>query len=190
MCGKLLFEHHERLLPAPMLVYRATLSAIFLACWLNVSIKKTLYEDLSSKALFPLTVRVIAGNLSVFVNFMSVKFFQLTTVAMVINTAPFFTFFGAAIFFKNEKVEFIQTLKLFVGFSGLLMMIFGANTTEKSPAYTPTLIAYIALLFNPLCMSASQVAMRAMRSLNDLVVSTYMVLSYLVVFLPACLIMN
>ncbi len=108
---------------------------------------------------------------------------------MVVNTAPFFTFFGAAIFFK-EKVQLSQTLKLFVGFGGLLMMIFGANTTEKRPAYTPTLIAYIALLFNPLCMSASQVAMRAMRSLNDLVVSTYMVLSYLVVFLPACLIMN
>lgn len=75
MCGKLLFEHHERLLPAPMLVYRATLSAIFLACWLNASIKKTLYDDLSPKTLFPLSVRVIAGNLSVFVNFMSVKFF-------------------------------------------------------------------------------------------------------------------
>lgn len=39
-------------------------------------------------------------------------------------------------------------------------------------------------------MSASQVAMRQMKSLNDLVVSSYMVVSYLLVFLPICIIFD
>ena len=68
------------------------------------------------------------------------------------------------------------------------MMIFGGESEEKRPEYAPSYAQYAALLMNPICMSASQIAMRQMKKLNDLVVSTWMVLSYLAVFLPLCLI--
>lgn len=53
--------------------------------------------------MFPLAVRVTTGNFSIYVNFMAVKYFKLTLVAMVINSAPLMTFFLAMLFFK-EKV--------------------------------------------------------------------------------------
>ena len=154
MCGKVLFEHHADLGPAPMLVYRATLSAVALSLWLNTSIKRTLWDDLDSKMLGPLATRVVAGNLSVFVNFMAVKYFKLTYVAMVINCAPLLTFFLAAAIFK-EKVTKSQTINLLISFGGLMLMIFGGDQEDPRPEYTPGILAYIALLLNPVCMSAS-----------------------------------
>lgn len=124
MCGKVLFEKHADLGPAPLLVYRATISALALLLWLNTKIKKTIWDDLDRKMMVPLATRVAAGNLSVFVNFMAVRFFKLTLVAMVINCAPLLTFFMAAALFK-EKVTTRQTVSLFVGFGALMLMIFG-----------------------------------------------------------------
>ncbi len=67
-------------------------------------------------------------------------------------------------------------------------MILGGQSADTRPAYTPGIMAYIALLLNPLCISAGNLAMRAMRKLNDNVVSAYMALSLFVVFLPICII--
>ena len=43
-----------------------------------------------------LVIRILTGNVAIFVNFMSVKFFKLTVVAMVINCAPILTIILAA----------------------------------------------------------------------------------------------
>jgi drug/metabolite transporter (DMT)-like permease len=84
---------------------------------------------------------------------MAVKFFQLTIVAMVLNTAPLITFFLAMLFFK-EKVTTGQIISLFAAFIGLLLMLFCGETEDKRPEFTPTIWAYILLLFNPFCLSA------------------------------------
>ena len=66
-------------------------------------------------------------------------------------------------------------------------MILGGEERETRAAYTPHFMAYVALIMNPLCISAGNLAMRAMRKLHDNVVSAYMALSLFVVFLPICL---
>ena len=66
-------------------------------------------------------------------------------------------------------------------------MILGGEERESRINYTPHFMAYVALLMNPLCISAGNLAMRAMRKLHDNVVSAYMALSLFVVFLPICL---
>jgi|DEB19_MinimDraft_2_1074335.scaffolds.fasta_scaffold70909_2 drug/metabolite transporter (DMT)-like permease len=76
------------------------------------------------------------------------------------------------------------------GLVGIMLMLFGGDDDERRPEYTPTLLAYIALLFNPLAMSLSQVAMRQMKKLPDTVVSFYMVVSYLAIFLPISVVYN
>lgn len=69
-------------------------------------------------------------------------------------------------------------------------MIFGGESEESGPKYAASFGHYAGLLMNPICMSASYIAMRQIKKLNDLVVSTWMVLSYLAVFLPLCLIIG
>jgi len=50
-----------------------------------------------------LAIRIITGNLAIFVNFNSVNYFTLTIVAMMINCAPIITTFAAP-FILGEKV--------------------------------------------------------------------------------------
>jgi drug/metabolite transporter (DMT)-like permease len=52
-------------------------------------------DEISPDTIPHLAVRIITGNFAIFVNFMSVKYFALTVVAMIINTAPLLTVFLA-----------------------------------------------------------------------------------------------
>jgi len=54
-----------------------------------------MYDSIDAVSVPPLATRVITGNFAIFVNFMAVKFFKLTMVAMVINCAPLVTLFLA-----------------------------------------------------------------------------------------------
>ena len=186
MFGKVLYEHHPGLGATQLLVYRSSVSIVMLVIYLNKQIKHVMYDSIDAVSVPPLATRVITGNFAIFVNFMSVKFFKLTMVAMVINCAPLVTLFLAGPVL-GEKVTIGQIISLLVAFGGIALMILGGEGGETRPAYIPGLMAYVALLLNPLCISAGNLAMRAMRKLNDNVVSAYMALSLFVVFLPICL---
>jgi drug/metabolite transporter (DMT)-like permease len=74
---------------------------VLLIFWLNKNIKKVMIDDISPDSLPHLAVRIITGNFAIFVNFMSVKYFALTVVAMIINTAPLLTVFLAGPLLKE-----------------------------------------------------------------------------------------
>lgn len=80
-------------------------------------------------------------------------------------------------------------MSLLIAFAAIALVILGGEPSENTnPALRPTNLAYVALLLNPLCISAGNLAMRAGRKLNDNVVSCYMALCLLIVFLPICLV--
>ena len=60
------------------------------------SIKHIMIDCVEKKDLKSLVLRVEQGNFSIFVNFMAIKYFDLTTVAMVVNCAPLLTVVLAA----------------------------------------------------------------------------------------------
>lgn len=95
-----------------------------LLVYLNKRIKYIMYDSVDVASVPPLATRVITGNFAIFVNFMSVKFFKLTMVAMVINCAPFVTLFLAGPIL-GEKVTSGQVISLFVAFGGITLMILG-----------------------------------------------------------------
>jgi hypothetical protein len=47
-----------------------------------------MFDSVSSDCVKPLVIRTVTGNFAIFVNFMAVKYFPLTLVAMIINCAP------------------------------------------------------------------------------------------------------
>ena len=100
--AKIIFERHSDLGPCPLLVYRSAISCLMLILILNEDLKLVLIDSITRETIYPLAIRVIAGNFSIFVNFMAVKFFKLTLIAMVINTAPLMTFLLAMIIFKES----------------------------------------------------------------------------------------
>ena len=160
LTGKLLYESYADLNPCVFLVYRACLSVALLGLYHNTRFFSLM--AVTRDQIKPLAIRVLSGNFSIFVNFSAVKYFSLSLVAMVTNTAPLMTFFFALIFF-GEKVTRKQVVLLFLSFLAVIFMIQGQGTDpEKRPEYTPNLIMFILLLFAPVSASLSQVAMKAM----------------------------
>jgi len=147
-----------------------------------------MYDSITSQDMPPLATRIITGNFAIFVNFLSVKYFSLTIVAMIINCAPLVTMFLASPIL-GEKVTAYDVISLIFAFAAIGLMILGGSPDDEPTlaAYTPTIFAYVVLLMNPLCLAAGNLAMRAMRKLDDNVVSVYMSLSLFLVFFPMCL---
>jgi drug/metabolite transporter (DMT)-like permease len=78
-----------------------------------------------------LTVRVVTGNVAIFVNFMAVKYFKLTVVAMIINCAPILTIFLAGPLL-GEKVQKSEVFSLILATGGIAFMIFGGEPDAET----------------------------------------------------------
>jgi drug/metabolite transporter (DMT)-like permease len=65
-----------------------------------------------------------------YVNFTCLKYFSLTTVALVNNLSPLITaLFG--VIFLHEKLDTAQIVTILVAFSCVLLMVYGAPTTTS-----------------------------------------------------------
>jgi drug/metabolite transporter (DMT)-like permease len=102
---------------------------IILAFYLNKNIKHVMYDSIDAASVPPLATRVITGNFAIFVNFMAVKYFKLTVVAMVINTAPIVTMVLAGPIL-GEKTTISQVVSLLFAFGGIILMIMGGENSE------------------------------------------------------------
>lgn len=157
LCGKVLFEHHPDLGSSQLMVYRSTVSCLILIVMLNKRLKYIMIDSIDRSSVAPLATRTLTGNLSIFVNFMTVQTFNLTTAAMVINCSPFVTLFLAGPIL-GEKVGLIDILKLVIAFSAIALVILCGREDKNAGTDTnlvaPTLAAYIALVLNPFCISA------------------------------------
>lgn len=79
--------------------------------------------------LVGLVTRVVQGNFTVTVNYMAVKYFDLTTLAIVVNCAPLITCVMAA-FWLEEKLKKSDIVYLILAFGAVTIMVFG-NPQEK-----------------------------------------------------------
>ena len=124
LTGKLLYESHAELNPCVFLVYRACLSVTLLLLYHNTRFFSLM--AVTRDQIKPLAIRVLSGNFSIFVNFSAVKYFSLSLVAMVTNTAPLMTFLFALIFL-GEKVTCEQVILLLLAFLAVVLMIYGGG---------------------------------------------------------------
>lgn len=167
-------------------MYRSVIAVGLLLVYHGNNLKNIMYDTIDRDSIKPLITRMIAGNIVIFIIVMSVKYFPLTTCAMILNCAPIVSTFMAGPIL-GEKVTIVQILSLIVAFCGISLMILGGNNEIRSPAYTPTPIIYFAFIILPFFLSISTLATRAARKLNESVVSFYMASSLLVVTFVICL---
>jgi drug/metabolite transporter (DMT)-like permease len=113
---------------------------------------------------------------------MAVKNFSLTVTAMVINCAPLLTVVMAGVILK-EQFSAYQCVYLLIAFSAVVLMIMAAPNAEAT-VQTAGIAAYIALALNPFSVAVGNIAMRSMRKLHENVVSTWMSLSMICLFVP------
>jgi len=116
---------------------------------------------------------------------MAVKYFDLTTVAMVVNCAPLLTVVLAGPIL-GEKIAAVQVVYLLLAFGAVSVMILGdpKGNEPKPDKIKPNLIAIIALVINPGVIALGTIAMRSMRKLGDTVVVCWMSFTMIILFVP------
>ena len=89
--------------------------------------KRVTFDTITANELPALIVRIVTGNVAIFVNFMAVKYFKLTIVAMVVNCAPILTIILAGPIL-SEIVQKSEMFSLILATGGIAFMIFGGNS--------------------------------------------------------------
>jgi drug/metabolite transporter (DMT)-like permease len=104
ICAKFLYTNHPELTASQLLVYRSIFSSALVFAMMNVHIKEQMWDSLKGREeKIGLITRTIQGNISVTVNYITVKYFSLSTVAIIMNMAPFFSL-PMAYFFLGERM--------------------------------------------------------------------------------------
>ena len=98
-----MFEKYPNLTNNQYLAYRSLIGCLIMLIYHNFHIYNDLVLQMNREAIKPLIGRVFFGIYAIFVYFMGVKYFQLTTIAMVMSTGPLVTFVLALLIFKEKS---------------------------------------------------------------------------------------
>ena len=101
--AKVIYENKPQTTSMQLLSYRAIISTGLMMIKVNKDLKYVCYDSIGSDQWYPLWMRTIQGQLTIFINFTSIKFFTLTLVAVVNNFAPLLTVV-MAYFMLEEKI--------------------------------------------------------------------------------------
>lgn len=93
--------------------------------WVNVNFKAVLIDSVKRSDLFSLIFRCVQGGLSVQIGFMSLKFFNVSTVGIVCSLTPIFVCIFA-FFLLGEIVKIKDIIALFAVMLAAAMVILGA----------------------------------------------------------------
>ena len=149
----------------------------------NRRLKYVVWDSIGGDQWWPLIGRTIQGNVTILINFTSVKFYTLTLIAVVNNFSPLFTTILAWILL-GERFGVSLIVKLLIAFGGALLIIL-YDKDESVVKEGSSTVGFIALVLNPIFVAIGTVMMRQMRKLNESVVSCYMNATTVIVFGPA-----
>lgn len=93
---------------------------------INVNLKKVLYDSVDRECLPSLLFRCIQGAFSIFISFMSLKYFNVSTVGIVCSLSPLIVCVIAS-FLLNERMKSRDVVTLAGVFSAVVLVIMFAN---------------------------------------------------------------
>lgn len=108
---------------------RSFMAMIVLVVIINKNLKNVLYDSFPSENKKHMFYRILFGIFSIMTMNSLVKYFPLSTIAVIINLNPIFTMF-LGYFILKEKVTKLDVLCLIISFIAVLMMIFGMNKDD------------------------------------------------------------
>lgn len=137
------------------------------------SLKRDLYSNVDSRCLPSLVFRCVQGALSVFISFMCIKYFEVSTVGITCALQPVIVCL-LAYFVLGERMRRFDQLSLVLLVVCVSLVILGAESTESTDEKAEIgLIPLVALLSQPVLLAMGTVAMRQMRRLPETCCSTY-----------------
>jgi drug/metabolite transporter (DMT)-like permease len=135
--------------------------------WVNVNLKSLLYDQVERSNFWSLVFRCVQGGLSVQIGFLSVKFFDVSTVGLVCSLTPVLVCFLAWLLL-GETIKMFDLVALGIVITAVSLVILGENEAQSVKE------DYVCLLSQPLLLAGGAVSMRMMRKMPEKTVSTYL----------------
>ena len=123
---------------------RGVICTIMMLVWGFGHLKHDLIDSVDRKSLPSLIFRCSQGGLSVFISFMCIKFFNVSTVGIVCSLTPLFVCL-IAYWLLGERLKTFDQIALVAVFVSVCMVILGANG-EESETMGSNPLALIALI--------------------------------------------
>jgi drug/metabolite transporter (DMT)-like permease len=156
---------------------RGLVSLILGLLWSSGKLKKELVDCIDRSNFPSLAFRCLQGALSVYISFMCVKYFDVSTVGVVCSLTPLFVCILAYFILGERMSRFEQLSILFIVAAVSLVMLGGDSNVDTSQKEEVGMLPLIALLSQPVLLASGIITMRKMRRLPETCASTYCNLS-------------
>jgi drug/metabolite transporter (DMT)-like permease len=159
---------------------RSIFSIVILIVLLNVNLKCIMVDNLPSESKKHMAMRVVTGCFGILTMNFVVKYFSLSTIAVINNLSPIVTMLLASAFLK-ERVSNHDIVCLFLSFLAVTMVILGVQTSGEVGKKNEFGFKLFLVCCLPVSMACSNITMRLMQKLNEYTVSCYLNLTVLIV---------
>lgn len=154
---------------------RGVLATAMMLFWGYGHLRHDLVDAVDRAQLPALVFRCSQGGLSVFISFMCIKFFNVSTVGIVCSLTPLFVCL-IAYWLLGERLKMFDQCALVFVFISVCLVILGAEG-EESSTMSSNPLALMALISQPVLLAGGAVAMRQMKKMPETTCSTYQNLS-------------
>ena len=169
--GKLLFDLNPTVGIMQLTFSRGLIASLMLVVYLNRNLKAVLIDGVDRDSLPSLVVRCLQGGTSVFISFMCIKYFNVSTVGIVCSLTPIVVCV-LAYYLLGERMTAASVAALVCVFGAVVLVIMGAEG-EQANTMSANIWVTIALMFQPVLLASGAICMRSMRKMHESVVSTY-----------------
>jgi len=114
----------KNLSPYQLLFARSAVSLILMLFWLNISLKKNVYDGINRTNVSPLIFRTLQGTISNFINYSVTKFIAASIVAVINQLSPIVTVV-LAFFILKEVLKCFDSVIMGVNLLAILLTILG-----------------------------------------------------------------
>lgn len=169
--GKAMFDLNPTVGIMQLTFSRGFMATILLVAVLNTDLKATLVDGVDRSSVGSLVLRCLQGGLSVFISFMCIKYFNVSTVGIVCSLTPLIVVV-MAYFMLGEQMKLKSMIALLFIFLAVILVILGAEG-EQRETMSANFWVTLALMSQPLLLAGGAIATRSMRKMKETVVSTY-----------------
>ena len=159
-----------------MLLGRSIIAITTMILWVNVGLKKAVWDGVKGPNVAALSFRTVQGALTNIISYSSTKYLPLTVIAIINNLGPLATVILAYIILKERLKAFEMVVMLISLGTVITFSLFDSDDkgADKSNPPLPMWALYVALGFNPVLSSGGTIAMRKMKKFHEAVVSWYL----------------
>ena len=140
---------------------------------INRNMKQVLWDPVDRKSIAGIAFRSLQGGISVYISFMSLNYFTVSTVGIVCALKPIIAC-TIGVLVLGERMGCYDVLSMSFILGAVVLVILGAtNESAQGGSLSANTGAFIALIAQPFLLAGGEAILRRLRKMPEQVCSAY-----------------